>query len=82
MGLSDAGTDQSISGVVVVLPECSDLALAANVPDVELEAARLEGLDVEALRWSDVCDLLLRQLFEDGRLAGVVQTQKQNPACY
>ena len=47
--------------------------LTANVPHVELEAVVHERLDVEALRRHDVADVLLAQLLEDRRLAGVVQ---------
>ena len=32
-----------------------------------------QGLDVEALGGHDVGDVLLRQLLQDGRLAGVIQ---------
>ena len=62
--------------LVLYLP---DLALPADVPDVELESLRLHRLDVEALRRRDVLGLLGGQLLQQCRLAGVVQPQQQDP---
>ena len=44
------------------------LALPADVPHVELEALRLDRLDVEALRRRDVLRLLRGQLLQQRRL--------------
>ena len=55
-----------------------DLALSADIPDVEFEPLRLHRLDVEPLRRRDVLGLLGGQLLEQGRLAGVVQAQEQD----
>ena len=62
--------------LVLYLP---DLALPADVPDVELESFRLHRLDIEALRRRDVLGLLGGQLLQQRRLAGVVQPQQQDP---
>ena len=56
-----------------VLP---DLALATNVPNIELEALRLDGLDVESLCGGDRVDVFAGESLEDCRLAGVVETKQ------
>ena len=54
-------------------PVRSDGFLPADVPHVELQAVVHERFDVEALRGRDGCDVLVRQLLEDGGFARVVQ---------
>ena len=53
-----------------------DLSLTTNVPNIELEALRLDGLDVEPLCGGDGVDVFAGEGLEDRRLAGVVETKQ------
>ena len=53
--------------------------MTTNVPNIELEALRLDGLDVEPLCGGDGVDVLAGEGLEDRRLAGVVETKQQDP---
>jgi len=52
--------------------------LTSNIPHVQLETLVLQGLNVEALGWHNVMEVLIRKLLEDGGLACVVKAQHQN----
>ena len=56
-----------------------DLSLTTNVPNIELEPLRLDGLDVESLCGGDGVDVFAGEGLEDRRLAGVVETEQQDP---
>ena len=56
-----------------------DLALAANVPNIELEPLCLDGLDVESLCGGDGVDVFAGEGLEDRRLAGIVEAKQKNP---
>ena len=70
---------EDVCVVEVVSPVRSDLPLATNVPDIELESLALDWLDVEALGWSDGGDVFTGQTLENGRLPCIVQTKQQYP---
>ena len=70
-------TNQHVRVVEVVSPVGSDLALAADVPDVQLEAVRQHRLDVEALRGRDLGDVLGSQRLQQRRLASVIESEQQ-----
>lgn len=63
---------------VVEAPVGADAGLPAEVPDVELEVAVGEGLDVEADGGHGGDDLADGQAHEDGRLARPVEAQQQD----
>mmetsp|Transcript_8339 Transcript_8339/g.26557 ORF Transcript_8339/g.26557 Transcript_8339/m.26557 type:complete len:225 (+) Transcript_8339:46-720(+) len=69
---------ESIRGLEVVAPVRPNGLLAANVPNVELEAVLHEALDVETLSRHDVRDVLLGHLLQDCRLACVVQAEHED----
>ena len=62
------GLYQSQTSCVTMYNHLPYLALPADVPHVELEALRLDRLDVEALRRRDVLRLLRGQLLQQRRL--------------
>ena len=64
--------NQNVCVFKIVPPVWANFPLAANIPDVEFEAVRGDGLNVETLRWRDVRDVLGRQRLEDGRFARIV----------
>lgn len=70
---------QYVGELEIVSPVRSDLALAADVPDVEFHAVRLHGFYVESLRRRDVRHIFRGQFFHQGRFARVVQAQQQDP---
>ena len=70
--------NQRVSVVKVVAPVGADLALAAHIPHVQLEAVLLHALDVKALRGHGVRNVLVRHLLHNGGLAGIVQAQHQD----
>ena len=70
-------THQNVRIIKVVAPVGPDLALSADVPDVQLEAVRQHRLDVEALRGRDLRDVFGGQRLQQGGLAGVVQSEQQ-----
>ena len=72
--------NQRLRVLVVVAPVRPDGFLPADVPHVELEPRVQHGLDVEPLRRGGGRDVLVRQLTQDGGLAGVIETQNQD-AC-
>ena len=53
-----------------------DLPLAPDVPNIQLDPLRLNGLDVEALSGRDRVDVLAGESLEDRCLAGVVETKQ------
>ncbi|KAI3481079.1 hypothetical protein L1887_56653 [Cichorium endivia] len=72
--------DDGIRLFKVVLPVRPQALLAANIPHVEVVVTVLEGLDREAECGRDGLNLVLRlvlKLFEDGRLACVVEAEKE-----
>ena len=70
--------DQPVGDLEVVAPVCADRLLAADVPEVEVEAAVLERLDVEAERRLDGVRGLVVELLHDRRLARVVEPDDQD----
>ena len=70
-------TDGLVWVVEVVAPVRAQRRLAADVPNVQLEAAVLERLDVEAERRWDQVDVLAVELLHNGRLARVVKAKHQ-----
>ena len=70
---------ESVSLLVVVAPVGADGLLAAYIPHVETVVWwECECLDIEAECRGDGVDVLTSECFEDGRLAGVVQTTDSN----
>ena len=53
--------------------------LTSDVPHCEIPVATFDALDVEALCWIYMIDILTSQFLQDGRLAGIVQTQEEHP---
>ena len=60
-------------------PTLPDLSLTANIPNIELEPLRLDGLDIESLCGGDGVDVFAGECLEDCRLAGIVETQQEDP---
>jgi hypothetical protein len=61
-----------------VSPQDSDLVLATDVPNVELDVLELDGFHVETDGWDGVEDFAQLQLVNDGGLASGIQTEHQN----
>ena len=70
--------DQAVRLLKVVAPVGAQRGLPAHIPDVELEAAVLEGLDVEAQRRRDQVNVLAVELLDHRRLARVVQPKHED----
>ena len=87
--------DEDVRVVKVIPPVRTDLPLPANVPDVQPEPWRLDGLDVEALDGEEDCqgfsrrrqnlgggdcwDVLAGKILQDCCLAGIVEPQQKDP---
>ena len=65
--------DESVGGLEVVPPVRAKTLLAADVPHVEVEAAMLQGLDVEAQRGADGADVFAVELLQNRRFARIIQ---------
>mmetsp|Transcript_46429 Transcript_46429/g.122642 ORF Transcript_46429/g.122642 Transcript_46429/m.122642 type:complete len:208 (-) Transcript_46429:37-660(-) len=70
--------DEGIRGLEVVAPIRANSLLTSNVPDVEFETLMHQALDVEALRWHDVRNVLFGQLLQNRRLARVVKAEHED----
>jgi hypothetical protein len=58
----------------------ADFLLAADIPNIEFEGFCLDGFDVKATRWSSFGRVFVAERFEDRSFAGIVQTEKKDPA--
>ena len=73
---------KAISVLGVVFPVWSDTLLSADVPHVELETILLQSFDVETLSWGGVFGVLVGQLFQDGRLASIIEAEDENTSLF
>lgn len=71
--------DQTLGPGIVMPPERPDLVLAAHIPHVELDVFVSHRLHVETYGRDGGHRLAQLQLVQDGRLAGRVQTQHEDP---
>merc|ERR1719382_89378 len=70
--------DQALRTLVIVAPQFTDLLLAADVPNREVDVSVLDGLHVEADGWDGRPDLAKLQFVEDGGLPGGVEANHQD----
>lgn len=70
--------NETLGTRVVMAPEGTDLVLAADVPDVELDVSEGDRLDVEADRGNGGDMVLQLELVQDGGLAGGVETEHEH----
>ena len=67
---------QDVRVIKVIPPVRPDLPLSSNIPNIELEPLRLDGLDIESLCGGDGVDVFAGESLEDRRLAGIVETKQ------
>ena len=72
--------NEGICPLVVVVPVLPDRLLPADVPDVELEAVGLDGLDVEAAGRGRLGRILVTEVLQNRRFAGVVEAEEEDAA--
>merc|ERR1712216_544378 len=70
--------DQALSICVIVPPQLTDLVLAADIPDIEVNVLVLNGLDIEANGWDRCHHLTQLQLVQDRSLPCCVKTNHQH----
>lgn len=69
---------QDVGILEVIFPVRSNLALAADVPNIQLEAVGHDRFNVETGCWCDLGNLLASELLQKCGFAGIVETQQQD----